>query len=56
VEHDQCVVASSKFQAVAGGGEQDAGGQAESALSTGKMDPNSLGWTKKVRIVSHGMN
>jgi hypothetical protein len=43
-------------QAVPGGGEQDADGQAGSSLSTGKMDLHSPGWTKKVRNLSYGMS
>jgi hypothetical protein len=41
------------MQAIAGGGEQDADGQANSALSTGKMDLQSPGLDKKVRNCEH---
>ncbi|KAM0897900.1 hypothetical protein ACQ4PT_022259 [Festuca glaucescens] len=48
VEQDQSVLGI--VQAIAGCGEQDADGQADSAISTGKMDPQSPGWTRRLRV------
>ncbi|KAM0824173.1 hypothetical protein ACQ4PT_070374 [Festuca glaucescens] len=49
MEPEQSVVGI--VQAIAGCGEQDADEQADSAVSTGKMDPQSPGWTKSIRRI-----
>ncbi|XP_047088343.1 uncharacterized protein LOC124700227 isoform X2 [Lolium rigidum] len=48
VEPEQSVMRI--VQAIARCGEQEADGQADSAVSTGKMDPQCPGWTKRLRI------
>lgn len=45
VEVEQSVMGI--VQAIAGCREQEDDGQADSAVSTGKMDPQSPGWTKR---------
>jgi hypothetical protein len=49
VEPEQSVMGI--VQAIGRCGEQDEDGQADSAVSTGKMDPQSPGWTKRYGVL-----
>jgi hypothetical protein len=45
IERDQSIL--DVMLTVGGGGEHEAEGQADSAQTTGKVDPNSPGWVDK---------